>query len=649
MKSKFDKALSVVALSVIGALGSVHAAPVYEIVNLESTLNENCVPSAEISCVEIDLKGTVDGTRSGYALAVNATDEMVGVSKGKKKLSVDGEDDEDDGVIDVEDGIAPEEQIIYSVFLPIIANNFSFTAEENDPVSAWEPNFFSMNGTTAPTDVDDEGELIVNSVETFFYGINSSNYKVGSYTAPEKTIDYAGSDEEQEFWYYRDFELRGVAVTPDGAEIELAPSYETYIREDDGFEVELGGWSAAAAINDNNLVVGYASTEILEFSSDRVDNCIDADLEADEDAPAPVEICVQADQYPSNGRRNIQYQTRAHVWQIDNDNTIPSENVTELELGLTPDEDSTLLFTAQGLGINNNDVVVGRSHVYRNGKTDDLYQDAAYWVKNASGEYEYQWIDTDIFSDTVYSSIARDINDNGIVIGSLYKYVSGYLRTKLFLYDINNPSAEIVVPSDFQGEGLSELSSYPKAINNAGQVVGNIEVTFDKDKPRPKAGFLYNINDDDFVNINNTLTCASKGYEEDDEGKLRRSKVTIIDGTGESLTYDSEIYVVEANGINEEGTIVGTAFIRKPLYQFDSSGNLILGENGLPLFELNGNGEPVTSYLPRMVAMKPVSGNEEACTESDEVEDEPYVRQGAASLAWMFALPLLWLRRRRMK
>ncbi|MDO6639494.1 DUF3466 family protein [Shewanella sp. 5_MG-2023] len=633
MKSKFDKALSVVALSVLGAIGSVHAAPVYEIVNIE----------------DFDLKGTVDGTRSGYAMAVNANNELVGVSKGKKKLSVDDDEDDND-VIDVEDGIAPEETIIYSVFLPLVANNFTFTAEENDAESAWYPNFYSVNGTTAPTDVDDEGELIINSVDTFFYGMNDNNYKVGSYTAPEKTIDYVGSDEDQEFWYYRDFELRGVAVTPDGEELELVPSYETYIREDDGFEVELGGWSAAAAINDNNLVAGYASTDIIEFSSDRIDSCIDADLDADEDSPAPVEICVQADQFPSNGRRNIQYQTRAHVWQIADDNTIPAENVIELELGLTPDEDSTLVYTAQALGINNNDVVVGRSHVYRNGKKDDLYQDAAYWVKNAQGEYEYQWIDTDIFKDDVYSSIARDINDNGIVIGTFYKYVSGILRDKFFYYDINNPSAEIVVPSDFQDSGISELSSYPKAINNAGQVVGNIEVTYDKDKPRPKAGFLYNIGDDEFVNLNATLTCESKGYEQDADGKWTRYPVEVIDGDGSILSYDSEIYVVEANDINEDGTIVGTAFIRKPLYQFDTDGNLILDEDtNLPLFEINGNGDPVTSYLPRMVVMKPVSGNEQACTESDDVEDEPYVRKGAASFAWLFALPLLWLRRRKLK
>ncbi|MGL5665807.1 MAG: DUF3466 family protein, partial [Shewanella sp.] len=36
MKSKLDKALSLVALGVLGVLHSAHAAPVYEIVNLDN-------------------------------------------------------------------------------------------------------------------------------------------------------------------------------------------------------------------------------------------------------------------------------------------------------------------------------------------------------------------------------------------------------------------------------------------------------------------------------------------------------------------------------------------------------------------------------------------------------------------------------------
>lgn len=630
MKLTLDKALSLVAVGVISAISSAQAAPVYEIINLDLDT--------------YDLRGTIEGTRNGYAMGVDENNELIGISKGKKKLDTD---DVDDGIIDVEDGIAPSESITYSIYLPIVANNFTFTAAENAAEGAYKPEFFSIAGTTNPTDTDDEGELIINSVDTYFYGMNSNGIKVGAYTAPEKTMEYEGTLEDQEFWFYRDFEFRGVAVSTSGdvdAELALIPPYTTFSREEDGDKpaatVELGGWSAAAAVNENNIAVGYGSTELASFSDDIVNNCID-NYDPEAENPVPVDICIQANQYPVNSRRNIQYQTRALVWDL---NVAQGETpaVTELPLGLTPPDDSTLVFTAQGLGINANGDVVGRSHTYRNGDTNKLRQDAAFWRKDADGNYQYNWVN--FGTDDVLSSIAHDINDDGLMVGSYQRYLSGYLRTKFFILDTKDESATPITPEDFLTGGTSDLSSTPKDINNKGQVVGHIEVTYDREKPRPKAGFLYDNNTKEFVNLNSQLVCESKGYVADGDS-WTRNQVKIKDGSGEELSYGSEIYVVEANSINEDGTIVGTAFIRKPSYQLDDDGNLVVNENGEPYFALDGNGNPVTSYLPRMVVLKPTSG--EACTYSDLPEEKPYERKGAASWAWLFALPLLWFRRRK--
>ncbi|WP_372932882.1 DUF3466 family protein, partial [Shewanella putrefaciens] len=158
-------------------------------------------------------------------------------------------------------------------------------------------------------------------------------------------------------------------------------------------------------------------------------------------------------------------------------------------------------------------------------------------------------------------------------------------------------------------------------------------------------GFLYEKSTGEFSNLNKLLTCESKGFEKDGSGNWNRHKVAVQDGSGKTLTYNTDILVVEASSINEEGTIVGTAFVRKPSYQFDSSGNVVIGENGLPLFELSGSGEPVTAYIPRMVVLKPVA-NGEACPIDDSTDTGNYERKGAASLAWLFALPLIWFRRR---
>ncbi|MFB2801973.1 DUF3466 family protein [Shewanella seohaensis] len=608
MKSKLDKALSLVALGVLGVLHSAHAAPVYEIVNLDN----------------YDLQGTLEGTRNGYALGVNANDELVGIAKGKKKLSTS---DVEDGVIDVEDGIAPEATITYSITSAIIANNFAFIAAQNGAAGAWLPTFDSINGTTPPSDTS-----VVNSVDTFYYGINDAGVKVGSMTAPEKkTENTATTDDTADYWYYRDYEYRGVAKVGD-SEIPLPPPYTQYVKDDK--TVELGGWSAATAINNNNLVVGYVSTDISKYGGDRVAYCLSTDN------TLPLDVCIQREQYPnSQGSRNIQYQTRGYVWQLENGAVT---GTALLPLGLTPASNNTLTFTAQALGVNNEGLVVGRSHVYRNGNTDRLRQDAAYWTKDAEGNYQYHWIP---MSESISSSIAYDVNDSGILVGSYSSYIQGYLRDKFFYFDTNTPEVGYVTPNDFAST-TTDLSSKPKDINNKGQVVGYIETTYDKEKPRPKAGFLYEKSTGEFSNLNNLLTCESKGFEKGSDGNWTRHQVEVQDGTGKVLSYNSDILVVEANSINEDGTIVGTAFIRKPSYQLDENSNIVVGENGLPLFELSGNGDPVTAYIPRMVVLKP-STNGEACTVVDDNTDTGnYERKGAASLAWLLALPLVWLRRR---
>ncbi|MCE9684724.1 DUF3466 family protein [Shewanella sp. AS16] len=616
MKLTFDKTLSLVAVGVMSVLHTAQAASVYEIVNLE----------------DFDLKGTLAGTRTGYATAVNDQEQLVGVSKGKKKLN---SADVEGGVIDVEDGIAPEEKIVYSINLPLVANNFTFTAEENSSPAPWTPTFDSINGTTAPELTDANDASTVNSVDAVYYDINDAGVKVGSMTAQQRTVEYTGTTEGQEFWYLRDYESHGVVKDGD-SEIELLPPYTTYVK--DAQTVELGGWSTASAINNNGLVTGYASTAISQFGGERVDYCLGTSN------TLPVDVCVQQEQYPTLNSRgqtvssNIQYQIRGYVWQVE----AGTASGTELPLGLTPAADSSLIYTAQGLGVNSAGVVAGRSHVYRNDDTNKLRMDAAYWAKDANGEYQYHWVP---MADEVSNSIAYDINDSGILVGSYKKYIDGYLRDKFFYFDTTTPDTEIVTPNDFFSI-LSDRSSRAKDINNKGQVVGFIETTGDKDKPRPKAGFLYDKTSDEFNNINDLLTCESKGYVKGADNSWSRNKVEVQDGTGKTLSYNSDILVVEGSSINENGTIVGTAFIRKPQYQFDADGNLIIGDNGLPLFELNGNGEPVTAYLPRMVVLQPAA-SASACDLADDSNDGGnFERSGAAGIAWLLLLPFVWLRRK---
>ncbi len=615
MKLKLDKALSLVAAGVISALQTVSAAPVYEIQNIES----------------YDLNGTLESTVNGYGMSLNNNDQAVGLSMGKKQVQID---EDDDSVIDIEDGI-PEAQIVtYSVLTEVIANYFTFTADANGSSGSWLPTFAAIFDSTAPQDIDEDNETIVNSVNTYFYGINDAGVKVGAYTAPEQKVTYTGSS-DYDYWYFREFEERGFVKKADGTDISIAPPYTVYTEGSS--DVTVGGMSTATAINNSNLITGYASTDISSSSASRIENCLDSDS-------VPVDVCVQTYQYPDNyGYRYILYQTRAMVWQLEDDDQVTP---TELPVPDNLNQSGTRVYTAQGLGINSEGIVAGRSHVNRRGDTDKFAYDAAYWDKDSEGNYQYNWIEME---DKQLSSIAYDINDNGILVGSYRRYIDGYLRDKFFYYDTKATEPEVVTPNDFYSN-MSDRSSRPRDINNNDQVVGYIEITSEKELPRSKGGFLFDKNTEEFSNLNDLLVCESKGYVQGDNGEWTRNQVQVVDGNGEVMSYESDIRIVEATSINDDGTIVGTAFMRKPSYQYDDDGNLVLGTNGTPLFELNANGQPVTAYIPRMVVLKPTSSGS-ACSvveesESDTTATVDYERQGAASFVWLFALPLVWLRRR---
>ncbi|MCG9696508.1 DUF3466 family protein [Shewanella sp. Isolate11] len=618
MKLKFDRALSLVAVGVIGALQTAYAAPVYEIQNIEN----------------YELNGTIESTINGYGMGVNQNDQAVGISKGKKKLEVD---EDTGGVIDIEDGIPPEQLVTYSILSPILANNFTFTSDGNGATGSWLPTFSSVFGTTDPKDTDENVPSTVNSINAYFYSINDAGLAVGSYSAPELKVAYTGDSDDYDFWYYREFEQRGFVKKADGTDVALVPPYTVYTEGSNN--VTVGGVSVATAINATNLVAGYATTDIASSSADRIDNCI----EDEADTSVPVDVCVQADQYPnSNGYRRILYQTRAMVWQLD----AATDQVVATELALPDNLDTTgtRVYTAQGLGVNSDGTVVGRSHINRKDNKDKFAYDAAYWEKDTAGDYQYHWIE---MTNDELSSIAYDINDNGILVGSYRRYIEGYLRDKFFYYDTKAAEPTVVTPNDFYDE-LSDRSSRPRDINNNGQVVGYVEVSSEKEKPRIKAGFLFDKSADEFNDINDLLVCESKGYVQDANGDWNRNEVQVTDGNGDVLSYETDIRIVEANAINDAGTIVGTAFIRKPSYQYDDDGELVLGSNGSPLFSLNANGQPVTAYVPRMVVLKPTTSGA-ACsvtTDDNNTVDADYVRKGAASFAWLFLLPLVWLRRR---
>ncbi|WP_299491686.1 DUF3466 family protein [uncultured Shewanella sp.] len=624
MTFTLNRALSLVAVGVFSVLQSATAAEVYEVVNLDQVYDSN-----ETSPT---LTGTLSATQKGFGMVINNNDYALGTATNIAKAASNS--------VSLADGIAPSESSTVRVLdssgsatnssgtaykmtntTPMVASQFIFTADGTGTTSTvWEPTFVSVNGQITPV-YPDGGE---NTVDSYYYGLNDSDLRTGAMTAPQQQDDPVDPT-----YYYRDYERRGFVQNGSDTEIELIPDdasvfYTGIGSNGDELTATVGGWSVGADVNNNSIVTGYASTDLSSTSQDYVSSCI-----TNNTSDTTANICVQNEQY--NG--NIDYQLRAYVWQYDSS----TNTVTETKLPLGATESGTTVYDAQGLAINDNDVVAGRSYVYRNNGSS-LYYDAAYWTSNGDGTYAYNWINTGSSST---KSIAKGINDNGIVVGSYTKYINSYLRSKFFYYDTQS-GGSVVTPNDFYNS-TSDLSSEAYDINNKNQVVGWIESKeSNTTSNRPKSGFLYNMDAQEFNDVNDLLTCESKGYEQDTEGNWSRKQVTITSGTGEVFTYDEDIDVVQANSINENGVIVGVAMVQKPVYSI-SNGSVVIGENGLPNIEKAGNGGPVTSAVPRMVVLNPVT-NGTACTVSSG--NENYTREGAATFAWLFFLPLLWLRRR---
>ncbi|MBY6095149.1 DUF3466 family protein [Ferrimonas balearica] len=669
-----------VAVSAAMALGatSVQAEanwPAYEIQNINEVFS---------------VRGTLDNSRNGYGAAF-AGETALGIAKGVN----DATTSEDDNVIDdVVDAILPEESATTnSIYRPFNGNNFLF---EQSAATSWEPTYVPLLENTPPVLNPDEDENpdAIPRTNAFYFDATPLGLRTGSTSAlqqtplPNENCDPAENEDCSEFLYYRDFESRAF-LQSDAGYLLLPPeaasmAYVTADEDLDPTPVQTGGSSVATAVNDNGVVVGYASTEFSETAGDNIDLCIEALADEDsETVPLPIEACVQNLQ---NGSV-IGYQTRGYVWQVDTSSmSIVSQQTLPLtftpsELPTESDRDNVYLGQALGLSDGNNDFIVGRGNQLN--KSDrplsTLYAQA--W-KAIGGDYSTYLIGPTVEdSERVEQSIAYDVNDSGLAVGVVRRWIDGYIRNKFAVVDLSAEPEEyrdgqrymFTEPNDFF-DSQSDLASIGRSINNNGIVVGNIEVDRVKNLPRRVRAFAYDHTNDDFINLNELLTCDSRGYvpaqegdegiEVDEAGNLWKS-YTVVDDENFSttITYNVEITLVDANQIDDNGNIVATALVRLPrvkteeVEETDEDGNttirtvVVIDEaTGKPVIETDANGNPTTNQVPRSVVLKPVDAAQ-TCTLTieDGLNPPPNERQGASfGWAWLMALaPLAWWRRRK--
>jgi len=465
-------------------------------------------------------------------------------------------------------------------------------------------------------------------------GITDEGIAYGTATAPYLPITHTDSHSEETTYWLRDFGQRGFFSFNQGADVyELTPIAAGYS----------GGYSAISDVNDAGVAVGYSSVDVHETYLDYIENGgitttdgVESDIirniagissfvQVDLAAPAdgiddefdedyvisgcdddyildhiPFEVCVYyVDQAVGNP-----YSSMAVTASLDtNGNTV----IEQLGLLVTPHEDDERSYSSYALAINNQGVAVGYA---------DGFDDETVTAPDVDESKNYQFavvyknggvIDLTGDHTDKGSSLAYDINDAGIAVGHIAKSVDGKAVEKFFYIDtsVSEESLEMIYPTDF----FSGSDSTARAINNSGLIVGEGEVETHNESssnPRRTAAFVYDLNNDIFLNLNEQIPC-----------ELR-------------LTYD----IIQARGINDLGMISATAVVK--VEQRDAKGEVMLDIDGTPL----------TEDVVRAISLEPMPDDGAVCTA--EEEGTAVVRQGASieySSVW-FLLALFGLRRK---
>lgn len=411
------------------------------------------------------------------------------------------------------------------------------------------------------------------NTDAYLLAVNSADLAVGYGTAPYRGVytrqSHVGNDDYDR--YIRDFSARAFVYTAAGDFKPLLPPVSEY-----------GGSSAAYAINDSNTVVGYASTYLLADSREWIERCLDGDS------------------YTADWCQNSpSYEEQAYVWHIDDQGNITSEQALPFGVGPLPDDErEDRVYRAAAYGVNNNGIAVGYSYVFHDKDDHDfdrIGRQAVIWDLNSDSDTAFDFTNHDDDDGGYYRSYAQDINDNNTVIGNGYRYINGFARLKAFIYhyEPGNDSEELTeIPTP-----LTAASANAHDINNQGQVVGEYDYEASSAQlTRRQHGFLYNVESGEFEDLNDLLPC------------------------------DSPYEVVQANHINEDGTISATA-----LYN-------------------TGDVDTEEDWVARGIVLRPVQGGTiEQCDNDDgsQTGDEVTSHRSGGAFFSIFMPLLAWFGWRR--
>nr|WP_193988762.1 DUF3466 family protein [Lelliottia steviae] len=496
--------------------------------------------SAMSATYQLTELGRLDGAKHSYVTDVSENGHIIGLANGVYRLPIDISyiDFEDSAIRNAYDGAKASYELIdkeITFTLDDIENNdavntnadahafmISFvtdarsgrlTNSEYQKISSALTTVYTPEGASEQVLFDEQSldyDGLTRSTTNLLNAVTDDGVMVGWGSAPyEKTAFTQTDEDEEETHFLREFISRGIVISPDGVKVPLVPEFNEY-----------GGTSIATDIvqtSDGYVVVGSVSTGIpVDRQEDIDDNCDGED--------EPVSDCIESlDRNISTGL----FDKRAVKWTLDN-----SLNITNTEvfgLAITPEDDEDFAFRSNAFAVNENGLIAGTSDV----RYDDRRYSMPVYFEN--GEVK-QFINQD---DDWVGGKALAINDDNIIVGYANKRIEGTTRTKFFYFDKNSNS--VVFPTDF----FTSSSSLANDINDNGVIVGEGETDIFNSSSRRREGFMYTIGEDKIVNINSLLPC----YEADGE---TRFKYTVAEA--KAINNNNEIFGVATKTVEKTDT-----------------------------------------------------------------------------------------------
>lgn len=375
-------------------------------------------------------------------------------------------------------------------------------------------------------------------------------------------------------------------------------------------DTKAGGFSSARAVNENLQVAGFSTVSFREDVDEALETCTDEEQRGDQSEGRCLFTVYNGDfsvprisSYFINTSSNylpgfvLLSEVNATIWQMDvNGDVISTETYPLL---FEPDEDDERHYFTYAYDINNQGIAVGE------GLTGDRITITR---PNQSGLSESERVATVFRDGETIELLPREenllsqaiaINDENWVTGAVLRSQSDIARSRLFVYNLD--TQEQKYPDGF----FVSAGVTANAINNNNIVVGKADVDATSDTLRETAAFMYNIDTEEFIDLNDLVSC------------------------------DNNYELLEAVDINDNNEIIANARIK-------ATSKYVTGND-----IINSDGETVDVDTIVAVKLSPIANG--SIDECEVPEDEQPFERSGASTGWFALFGLLtavFIRRR---